>query len=1337
MNHWRHRLLQALAALTLLAIVAGITSLILLRSGWFREMVRVRIINEIEKASGARVELANFSFDARHLTANIAPLVLHGKETADEAPLAHIQALTVGLSVLSALDRNINLASLRLDRPSVHLVIYPDGSTNLPSPRGVTSGSPWTQQLLDLKVGHYEISNGSFEIDSRITPLTFSGDNLQLSMNYEPKMPRYSGQLSSTQFQLATDQWPTVAVAITSTFFIESKQIVFPRLDVKLGQSQAHLTGTLNNMRAPTGRFAVKAQTVTGDVTPFLRFPVSGPSLSSIGSETFDGILTISTAKSFSYSLNGLIDAKDLELVQGTVRLQNIKAQGNLQAKTRLVSINDITATMGDSTVAGSVEFADRKVHVEGTLQNVDVRNSVALFAGKTVIWNGTASGSFVSDSTLGSADAKLRANVIISPVTIPGGIPVDGRLDVRWDQQATTLVFGESRVSTPSSTLMLAGTLGQTLEVRATSRNLDDILPVLTLARRPMDVLPVKLEGGELSLEGTIGGTLDQPQFRGQVLTSKASVANHTFDQFAATISADESLIIAKSFVITRGLAQLSGDAEFTAQSAGKLAQGRIETRFVAKGVHLQELATEFDLRLPFDGTAQADVHVSGTMEAPTVELALDANSVAGFGEQADRVRANLAYSGSVISITNGDATMPSGRVLFDGNYQRQGQDWNIGTIRGSVTTQGLDTLRVHMASDQIPNLDAQLSGHVRFEAHIAGNQPLTMLSLNGQAAAKNVKYMNEELGDIAVTAETAAAQLKLHATGKLKDSNLEAHGNWALTGDLPGTASFQTTRMSVTQLHDLIMLGAANKPAPPPFDGSFDSSGTVIIALRKPAAFQADVTIASIQLNAKPAQNLRLGVRAQDLEIRNSAPITLTLNSKEVRVRTANFVARDTRLDLAGAVPFSSTGGADLTVKGNVNLAILQLLNPDLLARGTATLNASVRGSLQNPLLNGRMELSGASLYLNDVPNGIDAASGVILFDRSRATIERLSAETGGGQLAIRGYLEFGQALVYRLQGEAKQVRVRYPADVSMTANAQLSLSGTSAASTLAGTLTLNRAAISQGADLGRLLASASAPTTAVSNTNEYLSGMRLDLRVESAPTFEVDTSLTRNVETDVDLRMRGTLLNPTLQGTITVESGEVQVFGNRYTVGRGDIRFLNPLKIEPVLDLNLETRTRGILVSVTVSGSPQKLNVNYSSDPPLQSREIVELLAAGRDPNATGATIQNTSSAASFGSAGGLIGEAVSQQLSSRLQRFFGTSRVKIDPTLTGVDTIPAARLTIEQQVSRDITLTYTTNLTRTQEQIVRLQWDVNPQWSAVAVRDANGLFGIDFQYRKRFK
>ena len=89
-----------------------------------------------------------------------------------------------------------------------------------------------------------------------------------------------------------------------------------------------------------------------------------------------------------------------------------------------------------------------------------------------------------------------------------------------------------------------------------------------------------------------------------------------------------------------------------------------------------------------------------------------------------------------------------------------------------------------------------------------------------------------------------------------------------------------------------------------------------------------------------------------------------------------------------------------------------------------------------------------------------------------------------------------------------------------------------------------------------------------------------------------------------------------------------------------------------------------------------------------------------------------------------------------MTSTFFKAFGVSRLKIDPSLTGVENIPQARVTLEQQVSRDITLTYITNLSRTQEQIVRVQWDINRRWSAIAVREENGVFGIDFQYRKRF-
>jgi len=216
---------------------------------------------------------------------------------------------------------------------------------------------------------------------------------------------------------------------------------------------------------------------------------------------------------------------------------------------------------------------------------------------------------------------------------------------------------------------------------------------------------------------------------------------------------------------------------------------------------------------------------------------------------------------------------------------------------------------------------------------------------------------------------------------------------------------------------------------------------------------------------------------------------------------------------------------------------------------------------------------------------------------------------------------------------------------------------------------------------------------------------------------------------------MRLRGTPARPLLLGTIEVTEGEVQLFGNTYAIDRGEIRFQNPVRIEPILDMQLETKARGIVVTVSLTGTMQKLNVNYSSDPPLKQSEILALLVVGRAPSDVSA-FGTTAGTGSFAGATDLA-QALSSQLSNRYQRFFGATRVKIDPYLTGIDTLPQARLTWEEQVSKDVTFTYITNLNRTQEQIMRVEWDFDKHWSAVALRDANGLFGIDFQYRKRLK
>jgi len=160
---------------------------------------------------------------------------------------------------------------------------------------------------------------------------------------------------------------------------------------------------------------------------------------------------------------------------------------------------------------------------------------------------------------------------------------------------------------------------------------------------------------------------------------------------------------------------------------------------------------------------------------------------------------------------------------------------------------------------------------------------------------------------------------------------------------------------------------------------------------------------------------------------------------------------------------------------------------------------------------------------------------------------------------------------------------------------------------------------------------------------------------------------------------------------------------------------------------------------VVDIRFAGPLNKLNFSYRSDPPLETNDIIALLAVGRTPSAAGPlasaqTVQSTSYLATGSNA--LLGQAIAPA-SGRLQRFFGVSHIKIDPQLTDITSIPQARLTLEQQISTVVTVTYITNLAVTNQQIVRVQWDLNRQWSVVALRDENGAFSVDFQYRKRFK
>jgi translocation and assembly module TamB len=751
-------------------------------------------------------------------------------------------------------------------------------------------------------------------------------------------------------------------------------------------------------------------------------------------------------------------------------------------------------------------------------------------------------------------------------------------------------------------------------------------------------------------------------------------------------------------------------------------------------RGADLKALARESGSDLAAGGLLSAGAQLTGTPAKPEIAARLEIGKGQLADVSFDRARANLRYRPGLLEIS--DAQLESGKARVDLklSHSHPEGDFQSGTLRFQVSGNRISPALIGAARELMKDVDGQAEVQASGALALAkGDYRLT--ELNGKIAVRDVAYEKRPAGSLDIGVATQGDRLGVTIAGTFRGAGLRGSGEWRLEGDYPGGARVEFEPLKFSALQELAI---PNRNAP--FEGDVQGQVSVNGPFARREKLLGEVRLQTLELRPR-ARERNIPSAAKDLFLRNAEPVVVALGWKAAEIRSARFTGRNTSLEVTGSFTFGSRNPWNIEVRGGLELPLFSSLYPEIVASGRASLNATIRGSFDQPQFGGRMELQNASIFLADVPSGIENANGVLFFDRNRATIERLTAQAGGGQLRLSGFVGIGgPELLYRVQAEAEKVRVRYPEGVSTTVSGSVSFTGTSTRSLLAGTAVVERAAFNPRTDLGSLLAESVKPVTTPVRVNPVLAGMQFDIRVTSSPALELQTSLAKDIQAEGDLRLRGSAAKPIVLGRVTVNQGEIQFFGNKYTITRGDVSFYNPARIEPVLDLDLETRVRGVTVNLTFSGPMSKLNMTYRSDPPLQSQEIIALLAVGRAPGANPTQAGTQGSAAQGGLPSGadsLIGQAISTPISNRLQRFFGVSHLKIDPHLTGTEITAQARLTVEQQISRDITLTYVTNLSETKEQMVRVEWDMSRQWSVVAVRDENGVFGIDFLYKKRLR
>ena len=410
-----------------------------------------------------------------------------------------------------------------------------------------------------------------------------------------------------------------------------------------------------------------------------------------------------------------------------------------------------------------------------------------------------------------------------------------------------------------------------------------------------------------------------------------------------------------------------------------------------------------------------------------------------------------------------------------------------------------------------------------------------------------------------------------------------------------------------------------------------------------------------------------------------------------------------RGTALQATGSVSLLEDGTLDLKIAGTSDAQLLTAAGSEFGAAGSVDLKLAVGGTVREPLLRGSVDLKDGRFMLATPPIVAENFQGHAEFTSTRATLTGLSGQLNGGQLNAEGGFAFNRDGVkdLLLKVKATNVFLDYPKGLRTASNLDLEAQSEGTSFLIGGTAQIlggeHREAIN--------LQSLNAGPTSTAGPNPILERIRLNIQVRTTSPLSIDNNLAR-VDAYADLRVAGTASRPALLGRLELdEGGRVYISERVFTVTRAAITFTNENTIEPTLDLKAETRIAEYTVTINATGGLKDLQASFTSDPVLTEVQISSLLLTGSVNN----TDKISSGSLSSRQALSLFGSTMMGSFNMRVRRALGVSDFRIEPSLISPDSDPTARLTIGQNLTPDLRLTFSTNLQNSNDKIVIGEYD----------------------------
>ncbi|HEX9020720.1 MAG TPA: translocation/assembly module TamB domain-containing protein [Nitrospirota bacterium] len=802
----------------------------------------------------------------------------------------------------------------------------------------------------------------------------------------------------------------------------------------------------------------------------------------------------------------------------------------------------------------------------------------------------------------------------------------------------------------------------------------------------------------GAAGVRGKLSGTFTSPRFDGAVAAGPVTVRGVLFDEVRGGLSYADKKMGLSSVDIREQSSRyvLDGTADFTGKEPRYTARLRVAQSDVVNIVAL------FYKHLPLRLSAEGDLSFEGTAKNYSGSGYLKLAAGSAYGESFTR--------GAVTArLSTGKIAFPQ-VVLYKGQGVVKATGWIgfDGTYSADLESRDMDL----SAIDRLAGMPA--GGGFKLTVHSFGSftHPFARASIEVEALA----YRQTSIG--AMNAEAEIKDGLLSVTAGLSEKRADLSVRWILRKPYSWAAE---ARIKSDAIDPFLVIG--NK----------DMSGRVNVI--------ADGAVSARGRGTDPASLVgsavfkKLSLVIGDFRIENESDANLSLDGGRIAVASLHLAGPGTRIGVTGwARPLSDI---DLTLKGTADLSLLKLLYRDAeYTRGAAEFTLTAKDSWKNPDITGELRLRNGEIKVKDIPQRFAALNGSIAFSQGRLVVESMAGEMGGGSLNVSGWVQLAGLSFREISAKAAvdNVTVRYPEGLVSTLSGDLYYDGDASEQALSGDVTIRKARYDKRIEWKTMLVDIGRGLYQKKKTEaRWVGDTRINVRFHGANSILFQNNLA-TMPLDVDVSLRGTVNHPQLLGRIEARKGVVYFRKNEFKILNASADFTDPNRINPVLDIQAETRVREYQIRLAVTGTADRAVVTLISEPSLIDSDILALLALGK----TGAELKGKETGVGVGEATSFASGQFQDFLERHARSLTGLDRFQIDPYVGKSDT-SVPRVTVGKElVQNKLYVTYSSNVGATApEQIFRIEYLLDKHFSLVGERNETGNTGADITYRFEFK